>query len=96
MTKSLIQMEAENKARKQMKSRLYSLLQDKSKKDRLLDYNVFSYKDKDYSFEVKLKYTFEFDKVSRMMEKAAEESNLKYARLGFVNTGTLSSLYIFL
>ncbi|MCL4376246.1 MAG: hypothetical protein OH338_04720 [Candidatus Parvarchaeota archaeon] len=80
-------MELENESRKQMKSRLYSLLADKRKKDRLSDYNAFSYKNKDYSFEVKLKDRVEFDEVSRMVEKAAEESNLKYARLGFVNTG---------
>ena len=79
-------MEVENESRKQMKSRLYSLLADKHKKDRLSDYNALYYENKDYSFEVKLKDPVEFDEACRMLEKAAEESNLGYARLGFVNT----------
>lgn len=80
-------MQVEKESRKEMKSRLYSLLSNKSKKDRLSVHNAFSYKNKDYSFEVKLKDKVDFDEASRMLEKAAEESNLGYARLGFVNTG---------
>ena len=39
-------MEVENESRKQMKSRLYSLLADKRKKDRLSDYNALYYEKK--------------------------------------------------
>ena len=87
-------MQLENELRAKMKSKLYSLLSDKYKKDSYPGYYSLPYENKDYSFEVKLKEPAKFDEVSRILEKTAMESNLGYARLG-LNAGAEFGLVYF-
>lgn len=77
-------MRSEEESRKEMKSRLYSLLAEKQEKDGSGSNSIFPFWERSYSFAVNLKGQADFDEVSRSLEEAAKLSGMEYARLGFV------------
>ena len=77
-------MQTEKESRKEMKSRLYSLLKEKQNEDKFGGHSGFL-SEKCYSFDVKLQEPVNFDEASDILEKAADASGLGYARLGLIS-----------
>ncbi len=87
-------MQTEERSRKEMKSRLYSLLAEKQKEDKFDSYGCFL-PEKYYSFDVKLQEPVNFYGASNILGKVANALDLGYARLGFIsNNAEFAVVYI--